>query len=445
MDDFFKQMHNNLNNRENPRFEEASWDDLASKMHPQLPEKKWLVSFWWLAIPLLGLLASNFSFFYKWNELNKRVTALDVEKDTVFILKNIYHTDTIFNTAFVKESGKDVMLQEGMAQSKLATSHAVFAFRIPAFGAGYFSSFSYPKKTFFKDNFSEKSSSLFYNKMPSALAKENTKSDFTKLDFTKLDYVENERINLSVVPPVASLQPQEVLAELIEIPVSFSNFDGQRSQRKGFRKRMYDLRRMLQPNGLRLGVLGGTGFSFSEDINNGRVLLFGLEGQLEFSNRLRLWLDATYLNSSYETERMGEGTGIPLEQSPAANFNFEQAEITMTALEYSAGIDCFFYKNKKIKPFIGFGYGSAFRFSGIINYSFEKDDHQGEDENMELERSLFEKQIHPDFFVFRTGLELQLSRHFSCNLLGSYRKTVGQDDLRFPALFCLQAGGFYKF
>ena len=95
MDDLFKNIKDNLDNRPEPTFDKKAWQD----MEKRLDKKPWRgggLFAWALPVALAVLFMSNLFFFKKLNDANEKISKIELRADTIFQTKYIYQYDTLY-------------------------------------------------------------------------------------------------------------------------------------------------------------------------------------------------------------------------------------------------------------------------------------------------------------------------------------------------------------
>lgn len=446
MKEFYDQIKENLENRPEPVFQEAAWQKMQAKMNQEAKVSKPIPAWVWLAIPMLALLGTNIWSFRKWNQLSdqvERVENTQVKTDTVFITQNHYFSDTVF----IRDEPNKVLSDQSYKQSyfqkspTIITSGATIDFdkfikRLNSIEQEYISNISNPTDL-------------------DLLFPQSSKTSFLGLSMVDSTEKRNREKNIQIEDTAIQLANLDALPHLNLKPVSvkekspdLSSFVFQiqeKKSKKNFRKKVYALSKALQPSGFQIGVLGGSVYPYQKDLKNQGGYSIGLQAKLEFSKNLSMWGNTTYMNLIYESSRMDPVLGVPIQQSPDAEYAFESAEVKSPLFQYSIGMQYLFNTDKKLRPLIGVGYGAVSLYPYEVIYEFEKENNVDGDPILTIEREVRQEVLLTDFILLRIGGEYKLSKHFNLNLLGTYRLSNKQHRFTSPNLLSLEGGILYNF
>ncbi|MBI5917703.1 MAG: hypothetical protein HY842_20220 [Bacteroidetes bacterium] len=408
MDDFFKQFKDNLDARPQPGFEEKDWRNLSR--HLDRPtEKRWLpVAWWWVALPLLFLLlGANVLFFSELKDARRKISALETQRDTVYLTKTIYQTDTVFQTKIVRQTVVEY-LPVGFASGEMRTGTPV-----PQDGRSRTTTAS-----------------------PNEWAAENegAATDFSgSKNLESLAAPDFERLHQPGLKPLPARRttPQSAPLPLPETAEKWS---------EKLVKTIYAMR----PKEFQMGAQGGWALPLLPELQQASGLSVGLHTAVGFSPNLRMWLDADYCKLRYETARMDEALGIPVVMPPNEEYHLSSAEVAaQQTIQFSAGMQYLFNEKGTWQPFIGAGYGAVRVFPYGILYDFEHSDPNvfSSLQDLDVER----KETLSGFLLLRAGIERRIAPNWNWKLMATYR-TAWQEQ-RFPAssLLGLQTGVTFGF
>lgn len=421
MNDFFKQFRENWENRPEPDFEEQDWIALEKRLDQQ-PIRSWRgLLFWWLLLPFLFLLlGSNIWSLFELRKANQKIALLEIQKDTVFQSHVTIQTDTIYQTRVIKET-----IQTFSSANPVSIINPKFP------------GFNFPKTPIklLDDNtrtnlFSQKyyTSSLFNQTNTNTTVslpnpEDSTINNQAILD-SKLAYLDQIPLSfLSIRPPVFSYE-----AHLVE------------QKKKTIRQHLYTMR----PKGYLLGAGGGwmKAFDEIERVNQIPGYNFGLQGIMEFSPQIRLWLGATFSEIKYEAYRMDEALGVQPIAPPSDEFSFFKAEVPQQFISYSMGMDYRLDLKGKIKPFFGAGFGAMILLPDETSYEFRNDPL---DITVNLDHANLGRMVFSDLYLLKTGFDYQLSRNWEWRLWATYRAKWSETSVFVPRTFQLQTALMYRF
>lgn len=421
MDDFFKQLKDNLENRAEPASEERDWQDLQKRLDQH--EKKRPAGFawwWWLALPLLLLLLGlNGAFFWELRKANQKIYTLEIQSDTIYKTQVIYQRDTIYKTRVIRETViayRTIDLTSttayfgtkngGLKTTDKEKKNAIILKDITSESNGL-NSITTPNVT---------SQSLDYSNYKGIAENKMLLTDFDKI--RKLDYD-----SLTI--------PSRDLPKMSDEPVV-------KKSKKTLPQHLYTLR----PKAFQLGIHGGGTFPFSKEVKPIAGYSAGLQGIIEFSPSLQLWADATYVKTSFETDRIDATIGVPLVEPPSDDFTFLLAEVPQPSLQFSVGMQSFFNTKGKIQPFIGAGIGAVSLLPHEIIYEF-KDQTLGIE--WSIDKGVPRSETLANFWMARAGLAYKISEHLQGQFTGMYRGNWKGTKAQFPQVLGIQAGLNYRF
>jgi hypothetical protein len=401
MKDFLKQFRENLERRPEPPFEERDWQDLQKRLGQREQKRSLPLAWWWLALPLLLLSSGSTAFFYlEMKKTEQKIAALETRRDTVFLTKIIFKTDTIYQTRIARQAtylALDPRFDNFLKVVKSSAQEQKFEL-LPALNSVGVTA-SHPDTT----------------------AQVSFENQHVAANFDQLPLPE--------LLPLRS--PSPPLPEVFAEPV-FSK------KKKTLEQHLYPLR----PKGFQLGVVGGWAFPFSEEVKQQGGFSAGLQAAIEFSPRLQMWLDATYFKTSFETDRMGDDIGVPPVDPPSDQLAFLAADVPQSSWQYSVGMQYLFGADKKFKPLAGMGWGAVSLLPYEVIYEFEN---QALGIEWSFEKTMPRQELLTNFLFLRTGFEHQFSKKWTWQLLATYRAQFGETDFQTPNLLSIQGGFFRRF
>lgn len=430
MDKFLQQIKDNLENQPLPDFDANDWKAMQQKLATTSPapapvssHRKW----WWaLAAILLLSLLSNLLIFREFQKANKNNSLFSHQKDTTVIKEIHYHVDTVYQIISSRQ------------EQELNTSRSVVRAN---------NRINYAPSIFQKtpDYFSENKS---YFKTPSLLNQlingENARTTFGLATWQNLpnQMANDEKIRLKEQELLKEWQNKALQKLAIRFPEIQSNalfplpiLDAQpaeTNEKKTLLQRLYPFR----PKSLMVGSQFGRTYFFKTS----SIWNYGLNLNVSFADNLQMWLGGQYLPMNFETKDFNQSLGIPMVNPPNDDFVLEEIKVNRRGLQVDIGMQYFFNTQQKLQPFIGLGFGTAHLFRNEINYKFENEQ---TDEDEEETRRL--DNISRNFAVFKAGLSYQLFPRWSGRLEGVYRQNINSPDGQIPNHFGMRLGVFYDF
>lgn len=399
MDDFYQSFKDNLENRPEPPFEEKDWQALEKRLTAK-SKKPMAGLIWWLLVPLLllPLLFTNLYFYQELKTANAKIDRLQFQRDTIYITQTIIQRDTIY--------------QKQHITNKNSTSPVTpIAFQLPAL----------PN---FTDNVSYVSIEKIWSaQFPPSISYASTpqqQSEITTIDL--FDPIPTQHGHF------LDLQMRNLPSDIELIPIT--------SRKKR------PLWNLVKPKGVQAGINGGVFLPLNSDLNPSLGLVWSIQANVKFSQRLRLRLNMAYLVAQFESKQMDERLGIPIIPSPGETYTFEKASITQPALQYSGGLQYFFFSRRKWKPYIGIGYGLNTLQSYQIKYKFEEENTETESIT---ERKIEQGKTIKNLLLFQLGFEKTFGKRWHWYVEGNYRHQLGEKEATISNLIGIRTGLLYSF
>lgn len=416
MDDLFKNIKDNLENRPEPPFDERAWQNMENRLDKKPWKGTGLVG-WVLPIVLGGLLLSNIFFYKKLNDSNSKLSSLELRADTIFNTRYIYQYDTVYS-------------------NKVETEYIVINKQSrPSYYNLQASYFNYPT------NYS--ANTIRANSNPNALTFAELKYLFDdNQEGEKPNMEENELVNgsrmLLASPYLDSpFSPINYNSE----PVKLAYLDYNLDQKK--RKRpMQKLATNIQPTGFQVGVLAGFAFPQHDQLAESKGYSVGIYGAFSFSDNIRMWGEASYYNVEFKSNEMGKSLGIPEIEDPDDNYEFHEASVHQPFLQYALGMQYIFIPKNKWKPYFGVGYTFASMLPYEVSYDFQ---HLTDDLELSIEENIDRNETVMNMALFNAGIEGELSDRIGLKLEGYFRWAGNKEGLIITDVYGLRTLLFYKF
>lgn len=423
MDDFFKNIKDNLEDRQEPAFSEGAWRNMEKRLN----KKPWRgIPFftWVLPFVLISLFLSNLFFYKELNKANAKISQLEFKTDTIFKTQCIYHYDTVFSNQV--ETKYIAVSSPVRANVYRSTGYDFSIFELPL-GSDWINRTRAPL-TFSDLN------DLFEGRIQSygQLVKsqqlstvQNDESPKSKLlqDFS---FLPSKSSNLEYSSNLVGLRNVAIPAEA-----------------KKFRKRpVRKFVENLRPNGFRLGINGGLAFPRGKDLAEPEGYFYGIRMEFPFSENLRLWTEVSYFKVNFKTDVVDEKIGIPAPQPPSDLFAFSEAKVVQPFIEYGLGFQYLFYAHKKWKPYLGLGYTAASILPYEIRYDFA---HVSENSELSIDKDVQRDGFISNMLLLNGGVEAKLSKKIHFQLEGYYRWNGSNGGVLIPDILGLKTKLIYKF
>ena len=413
MDDFYKNIKDNLESREEPQFDERAWKDMKKRLNKKpwngTPIFGW---FWVLPLALGSLFLSNIFFFKKLNEANEKISKLELKRDTIYETKYVYQYDTIYQQRVEKQYVVMTQPHFDFYPSQLAYFNSSTNYSPQSNwvnSAQNSLTFAELKYLFDDENENPLTENSTLN-TPSALFA----SPFIESDITKLK-------NDSEYPMLTYLDPVY-----------------HKKKKRPFQKLAAD----IQPFDFQAGVLGGFAFPQHEQLAETKGYSVGIFGSMSFSNHIRMWGEGSYYKVEFKSNVMGESLGIPVIEVPDDNYEFNEASVHQPFLQYTLGLQYVFYPKNKWKPYFGVGY----TFSSMLPYEVSYDfDHENDDLELSIEESIHRSETIMNMALITGGIEGKLSKRIGLKLEGYFRWNGNKEGLMVTNVYGIRSLLFYKF
>ncbi len=401
MEDFVRQIKENLENRPEPSFDERVWADLEQRIENRNEKKPLFIPWYWALLPFLALLALNGVFYLEIKGSNHKTQAILSQKDTVVQIKVIRQIDTVYLASAIHTRpgvGKWFTTPNLMPPGlfDLPGSRVI---RTEPEGPKY-GSVSLEEGTIVHD-----------------------------LAFDSSRHFSVSPVLVMAPQPLMPLKPEEISRR----PPPREMKTIEKKQRKTIGEHL----NVLAPVGFRAGVTGGWVYPFNIVMDRQSGFSVGVQTLTEFPQNLRLWVDAHYAKVHFESSKMDETIGIPVVNPPSDEYTFDQAEVLQPSLLFSIGIQYAFLKNSRLKPFAGFGYSAVSLLPYEVVYDFSN-------KNLGAEWS-FDKEVENQgvtghFYLLQAGLERNLAKNCYWQLWGYYRGNWEKPGIRTPGFLGMQGG-----
>lgn len=422
MSDFFKQFRENWENRPEPDFKEQDWKALENRLDQGPSRRSSGLLFWWLLLPFLGLLLStNIWSLVELRKANRKITSLEIQKDTLFQSHVTIQRDTIYQTRIIRET----------VQTFAYAPAVNFSYNL----GGLSQPFSLLKEEHLPTTTYKRWETAPLSNPLIALRTIN------KAALIAPDSTENTIKNKIFFDSELAYLDQNPLGFLARTAPPFPYEANPIIQRKKtIRQHLHSMR----PKAFQLGAGGGwvNPLGKMDDINQLSGFSLGLQGTIEFSDNLRLWLDASFSESKYEAHRMDETLGVLQIAPPSDEFTFFKAEVPLPSLNYSMGMDYQLGLKGNFKPFLGAGFGTAIILSDETTYEFRNDPL---DIVVTVDHTNLGRMVFSDLYLMRTGFDYQLSNHWDWRLWGTYRAKWGRTSVFVPRTINVQTSLMYRF
>jgi hypothetical protein len=420
MDDFLKDIKDNLENRPEPAFEASAWERMRQRLAEEpKPENNRTLFPWWWILGILGvsvLTISNAILWNKWQQAQHQLATLSILKqtDTIYKTKVIYHTDTIY---------KEVGSASRWASMPVAASY--FQNQRPAIPLAF------------------KSNLKTIGVIPNRIAYSNTANPTLWQIRQSLD-LDKEAPNAIVsyweqLPYLPNLPLKGVVhADQKEADFPVGHIFLEQKKASFFER----VGQVFEPVGFDLGGSVGYAGLFQDGVNNDHGFSAGLNGQIRFSDKLQMWLDVSFYQLQYVTNRMDSLLGVPVVASPSDNFLFNKATVPQNSIQYSIGMQYTFVNRSRWQPYFGVGYGAASLLPYEVQYEFWNSVNEVE---LTIDQLVEQRDLITDLLLFKGGINYEFAKKYSLLLEGNYRYSLHNKGMRAPNIWGVKTGILYHF
>jgi len=336
MDDFLKNIKDNLDNRPEPSFDENGWKGMQSRMAAKKNPNRGMIAWWWLPAAMLPLLLFNFWYWKTNSPVVQNRSIIQIERDTIYKTSVVYQTDTIYKTR-VENQQVEVPIETVIARNP--TESEIENWLMNALSNNLTEANSSNQASDINSTFLKHLFNILSEKFDGAIVtNENESSDSQEYDFNEI-----EKLN--------DLSPQ-FLALSDYIPES-SIVNSDFVKKKSAEQKWFETKEMMRPKGLRLGVNGSIVLPPESDLKNSIGYSGGISAMIDFNDNFRMIGDFSYNQLAINTTMPNIAFGIPDAPTAPDDFIFEDAIADQQSIEFSVGFQYLFNKRKLFKPFIG--------------------------------------------------------------------------------------------
>ncbi len=447
MDKFDKNIKHNLENREEPVFQNSSWQRMQQKMAedaiaPKSPKR----AFPWLPLLLItclaGSLGVNYWMYQKNNSILTFLNSMDTQApniltDTLIQVQRL--SDTVFVYVESKSSADKISIAENTVNlipknylSSVLTSNPAFVNKFnkkfqqnPSLA---FTLFDSPKTNnqnqlannslsnrFQKTN-SQNLNSTVLNANTNVLSKSQSKHTIAAIQSSKLAQFEYPKTLLSDVP----ILPMSAAAK----------------KRKSLQQVLYPMR----PKQFSLALTAGSVLFSQDNLEELGGYSINFQPTLSFSKNFNLFAHFSFIKLSYETQEINERLGVPFVDPPFPNYEFEYANVEQNSYQFGLGAQYIFHNSTRFKPYLGVSMASMRLLPYELEYEFEND-------NMEISQTTLvdQNKIINNLLLMQAGLDFEVSKSWSLRLEGYWRNNLNQDGIASPNILGFNSGIIKKF
>lgn len=400
MDEFYKEIKDNVDGRPQEDFRPEDWHRLEARMDEDSAAPK--PFFWWHwlgAIAASILLIWNMYLHSQLNAQKSTEPVVEVVLDTLIEQRMVYITDTIYRdrVEYIRIPGKAV---EKVVYVAIDSS-------------------------FFAKEVRKKDSKFFSNLYGSRDLKSGSIDNSFSID--PQDVYRDRIFNMD-----ATTEPLQQHTKILEdsmLPIGHAKGTTRLASTPYINSGQLSQKRFTSFSGFQpraFSVEVGTGLmdAYQTDIQHLLSYSLSIGAHLRFEPGYRIWTDVGFHNMHFKASEMGDDIGVPVVIPPSDEFEFENARVPRRALEYTAGLDYVFGPENRLRPVLGIGIAAVHYLTTEIVYDFINDDTGVE---FIFEKNSTDESPQFNYAVLKFGFEYSLNRRYHLAFNGYYRR--GFDDV----------------
>ncbi|MEZ5044403.1 MAG: hypothetical protein R2828_31205 [Saprospiraceae bacterium] len=432
MDDFYKSLKDNLENRPEPHFEESAWNALDNQLN-QLEQQKGRIVVWpWWSYVLLALLPlsvilNGWLFWQNQQVATTPITtnaAMAPSVDTVFQTRFVYQFDTVHHTQIIE---KQKLVPIGFGSSWKNRLQGDMEFWTQRFSIQGNKSTDVSSVVTISEWLQSRAIDTAY---PLAIHPDLGKPK----GGAETNQEKGDKL---------SLMPLQKLGFLLDIPLQKENANAYDLPIAAFRPTRPPFLSALRPQGLSIGLHGGVAYPFLERVEDEAAHYRGINLALQFPGHVELWGELGFQNINYKVYEMDEALGVPVKEAPVGGFTFYNALVLQSRLYYAGGLKYrFLHLGSRWRPVVEMGYSSLSFLPYEIYYEFQD---PNIDNDIRLENHIDRKDGPTHYLITRAGYEMVLNKRWQWQIMGEFRYSLSENTFTNPHLLGLKAGLSYQF
>lgn len=423
MDDFFKQIKQNLEESAPPPFVEEDWKKLERQLGEQDSGVSPVVSTRWLwtgfmTMLVLFLIAGSL-LYGKHQQMYALEQKLEqyIQRDTVYLAERVIQHDTVYITKYVSS-----------ATSSMSGSAVVQAFTT--------SNLPIPQD---KDSLDQENGYHVSSQTGKAdVVLNDSTADIEQLGFESTMIVEDKsKETTMLLPPslIEGLTIQPIVAA--EQDLVFPEITVEEMPRK--RRPIFSF---LRPTTYYVNLNGGVGVSVGNKIQAQLGANFGLDLHMSLGKNLGVWGGARYLRSRYELEEPLNEADLPVIAPPSPDYNLVNVDVSRSTLSYAFGLRYSLPVQKKWRAQLDLGITNAHQYPFEAQYEYRN---ELEDKEWLLPVEVDEYVRVSSILTGRLGASYSIGKRLHTSILLTYLQRQGLSKLQWGDQILLETGLNYFF
>lgn len=435
MDNFFDDLKNNLEQRPEPEFEESAWLSMKEKLQPNKNQRK-AIGWWWLSWLILPLIMSNGWMYLQLKNANQLAedsqnSIVEIRRDTIFTSQTIYIRDTVYknNSTIIYKNNPTENFQIAQNLSSYFSTSKNSFFKKNIFNNSPNNEVSFQNHNYF---------SLLNNPYLSSRSNSSNPNNPDLIEsINNSDIKKNKILNTLNINPLAI----ELINKNNFLPLELDLEEVSIFNKNKKRKRWGQITNAMRPKSFSLGIGGGYLYPTNENISNKEGYDLAIQGSISFSKKLRMWFEASYLRLHLEEVNLNNKFGIPNIPLPNDDYTFEKASTDYPLLQYGVGMKYLFNTKKRIRPFIGIGFGVA----NVQPYEVEYEYLDLAGNEVIIPRDFSSQGKQSNQWIINSGLEYQFGKRWLGQIEGFYRANWETENYNTPNILGLKTRLIYIF
>ena len=447
MEDFYKQIKENLKKRPEPKFRERDWKALSHKMG-----KKRVIPLWYIMPLGLLLLGGGNVYWFLQARSNHSAESIVKQTDTIYVVETHIKTDTVYvnNVVQNKKSIKDDSQTSNIIWS-LKNQIAVLQMQLKE-----------TNNLLFNENRHINKEPKFNEPTTHRPSENNLVSSEHLGDHPIKGEMPLDQHNVPVVDSILKDNPDTISVtgkikkpwekyalvysdlNAIETPyVKTSTLNKEKESEKplkGFRLLLEEIKE-FKVREFQIGSFGGFYYpSFGAgEYTVGKSL--GVQVVAPLSPHFQLESNLGYHSVIYETMTFDELSNPDI-ILPDANLTLDKVEAPFKFLQWDLGLNYVFNVQNHLQPKIGVGYGLQYYWQKEVNYEYIGDNNGL---NWNFEETINKTGFDANSLILKMGTDYYFDEALILILNGSYRSILGGNSYLVPNYWSVSGGLRIKF
>lgn len=449
MEDFYKKVKKNIEERPEPAYNKADWNSLSKKLEQRrqfFPMVHWA----WVLLPLLLLMGSNI-YWFRTDKILEEKYMYSEKKDTVYIVKEIHRVDTIYIATQMVEGEKarkldDVYQSSIQRQTKLEKQVELLQRQMAREQERYslIESKNAVNKTTISENPINENVTDYQKQelIQNSLLIKNENSDMDS---------EQNTLNIGIADVKKSSQENNLNTTKLDKVIPTKNAEDsiaagspileEEAKKPSVFSKLYKEIKNINPGELQLGI--GAGLLYPS-YGKGEFSIgasYGINALVPLSEHFQTEVNLYYQDAIYDTKVSREVVDNEV-LPPTADFTLQKIEAPFNVMHLDVGINYAFNTLYRLQPKIGVGYALQYYWQKEVFYEFTNN---AAFINLINEESINKSGFSAENVLFQAGADYWLSTSLALNVRALYRNVLGTETYYNSNYWRIGAGLRYKF